>query len=244
MNNFDMSSTGTNIELTINHDCGMASVMFGESITKVGDLNVFTSCETIDASEYEKEYNVTDAALELFKKYFKHVFNCDFSVSIDDDVEILLDELGMDVTEETDVNDLLESIRSHCGDAESYCKFLEEHFEAKFFTLTTRGYSQGDEREVIIPFELLEAFGLPTTQESADTCQVEIDHLFWDAPIYANLVVDGEEYSLHNNLKDLYNYSKEEVVKIAKEMVEDETKHEIVVEFLKENLPDTLDYVH
>ncbi len=60
--------------------------------------------------------------------------------------------------------------------------------------IETRGYSQGDYAQVIIPVkELAKVWGRPE-EKVMDGMQTEIDHLFWDAPIYARVEINGEEF--------------------------------------------------
>lgn len=64
------------------------------------------------------------------------------------------------------------------------------------------------------------------------------EHLFYDAPIYCRLEVDGEEYYLDDNLKDSYDWDRDEIIKRA-------MQHELsdkVIEWLRENLPEYPEY--
>ena len=244
MNNFDKSSTGTNIELSIHFDCCASQSLFDESIQKVNDMFVYTSHGLIDASDYSKAFDINCSASKLFNLYFEQVFEKDFSLATKDDCEMLKDELGMDVDDSTDMDTLAYAIKNHAGGSKDYDAFLDKHFAPKFFTLTSRGYSQGDLHEVIVPFELLTKFGIPTTQESADSCQGDIDHLFWDAPIQSILTVDGENHYLHNDLSDIYSYSQDEIAKVAGNLFSDDKTKANVMKFLVENLPSELQYIH
>lgn len=58
--------------------------------------------------------------------------------------------------------------------------------------LITRGYCQGDYAEVwYCPSDLAEAWG---AEPKESHLQETFDHLFWDAPVYAVMTINGTEY--------------------------------------------------
>lgn len=70
--------------------------------------------------------------------------------------------------------------------------------------LVTRGYSQGDYAEVYYcPDDLEKAWGNAPDQSELQTT---FDNLFWDAPYYACMTINGEEY----NLFDMPDYNEYE----------------------------------
>ena len=113
-----------------------------------------------------------------------------------------------------------------------------------FVTLESRGYSQGDYSEIIIPQSVVNEFTDQTLETIGDLLQEEIDHLLWDQPLHCRITVDGEEYDLTEGMKDLYNYDQEGLIQGFKEFKTElsEEQTQIVIEFLEENLPVHPDY--
>lgn len=94
-------------------------------------------------------------------------------------------------------------------------------------TITTTGYSQGDWAKVYIPKELENNSGIQST----------IDHLFWDSPVYGTIKINDEEIYVDELLSNVYEWNKEEVLSKIKSQVSEKT-----YEYLKNNLPEMLDY--
>lgn len=101
--------------------------------------------------------------------------------------------------------------------------WLVELPTSKFGVKTTRGYSQGDVCNVIYALD---------HEPSRDW----LDHLFWDAPVYCNLTVDGEEFYLEG--EDSYDYDKESIIANY-----DGKDAEYVKAWLRDNLPECPDYL-
>ncbi|MCY9865026.1 hypothetical protein OTK49_21140 [Vibrio coralliirubri] len=241
VNNLDMASCGTIIELNIYRDIDRSQSDFAESITQVNGMNVFTSNGNFEAKEYEKSFNVNCTAQELVEKFFLFYAEMHYSLASEDDLEDLQNHLGIDIDESTTLQTIHDAIYNNRS-TEDYVNFMAEHFDSKHFEVTAIGYCQGDHRTVIIPHELLTELGLELTQEVADGFKEEINHLFWDAPITATLTVDGEDFHLDQNLDDCYDYEKEHIIKAANVMFDGEDNQELIIEFLEENLPNTIEY--
>lgn len=101
--------------------------------------------------------------------------------------------------------------------------WLVELPTSKFGVKTTRGYSQGDVCNVIYALD---------HEPSRDW----LDHLFWDAPVYCRVTVDGEDLYLYG--KDNYDYDIDKMVEsyYGKDA-------EYVKEWLRDNLPEHPDYL-
>ena len=94
-------------------------------------------------------------------------------------------------------------------------------------TITTTGYSQGDWAKVYIPKEL----------KDKNRTKEFIDHLFWDSPVYGIIKINDEEIYVDELLSDIYEWDKDEILSKLKNDVSEKT-----YEYLKNNLPETLDY--
>ena len=63
----------------------------------------------------------------------------------------------------------------------------------KFDRYVSRGYSQGDVCEILVPHSLREVWGLPDDEEVlTKDLQKEIDHYLWDAEIYGTIDISFE----------------------------------------------------
>lgn len=91
---------------------------------------------------------------------------------------------------------------------------------SRYGVKTTRGYSQGDVCNVIY-------------SRSHEPSRDLLDNLFWDAPVYCNLTVDGEEFQLCGD----YAYDKERIIENY-----DGKDAEYVKAWLRDNLPEYPDY--
>lgn len=93
---------------------------------------------------------------------------------------------------------------------------------SRYGVKTTRGYSQGDVCNVIYAL---------AHEPSRDL----LDHLFWDAPVYCRVTVDGEDIYLYG--KDNYDYDIDKMVEsyYGKDA-------EYVKSWLRDNLPEYPDY--
>ncbi|MEH0790913.1 hypothetical protein KW882_01270 [Vibrio parahaemolyticus] len=241
--NFNQSHNGVNISLDIYLDGDYARILEEESIKQSGDLFIFVDCGNFDADGFRKTFYIDGTGQSLFEKYYEHHWDEHFSLSTEETRKTLLDEMDLDLSELSNITALQSAIETHIGSQSEMDEFLEKHFKPKYFSVITRGYCQGDYREVIVPHALLETIGLPLTQESADSFKEEIHHLCWDTPIYAKLAVNGSVFEIQDKLSDIYNYDEEEIRKIASDLIKEESTKAIVDDFLSEQLPSHLDYV-
>lgn len=92
---------------------------------------------------------------------------------------------------------------------------------SRYGVKTTRGYSQGDCCNVIYAL-------------AHEPSRELLDHLFWDAPVYCDLTVDGEHFQLGGD----YEYDKEKIIENY-----DGKDAEYVKEWLRDNLPERPDYL-
>ena len=134
--------------------------------------------------------------------------------------------------------DLIENYMNEAGsDLDEWLEFAEESNitigadSFKFYK--TIGYSQGDIAEWCIRISDLEEF-----KNGDTTLKPYIDKLFWDAPISYSLTVDGEDYYIVEYVKDIYEYDKEEVYGICKELFKNNSKREYILGYIKGSLPE------
>lgn len=246
-NNYDMSSSGLNIELTCFRDCALAQSEFSDSFTYIKQYKqyVFSHYGNVDVSNFEKTFKVNCTARGLFIRYHQFANNSD---------PRYLRDLIRELAQYDDIQPIrhctkevmLNAIRNHCYDHQVYIEFLSKHFEPDYFEVVTRGYSQGDYARVIIPNSVLTECGMDITEDNADKFEPDIHHLFWDAPLYCRITLDGDEHDLTEYLPNLYDYDKEDFIKLIDEKLlktYPKPMQRYIKRFLEENLPEYPEYV-
>lgn len=231
ISNFDCNSQGVNIELNAFYDTMIARMDFEENFHGVnvsvpdgfyGEVYFFTCFGADvfienDTRNYKVECNS--------KTLIRHLI--DFCGG---DVRDLLREV--EVSTRDDVRTILGQIESHLYYENEINDFYSRYFEPDFQIYETRGYSQGDVATIIVD----------NKTELTDSMKQLIDNLFWDQPIYARLECNGEEYYLDENV-DRYDYDKDNMIEQFKKDNVGCEHFDQIVEFLSDNLPESLDYV-
>lgn len=250
INNFDKSSSGINLELVANYDQHHSQHLFDESFK-----NVWYNSGSLINGRY---YNVD---LYLWTNYgnFSDTFDLDdlnnysfaktqliemltiYSLEDAQDLSKDLFNKGFSKLDKAELIELAESMIDYNDKINLYT----EHLHLKAFIVDTRGYSQGDYAEIIIPFESLDQLGVNYKDKDFNIDQWvgnDFDHLFWDSPAYIRLTVnDEDEIDLTEWLECEYTYDKNDLLASLKESLEHEQK-DLIIAFLSDNLPTTLDY--
>lgn len=252
MNNFDTRSTGVNLELNVFWDTDLSQNYFNESFhvlqysgVRQHSILIYNWCGELDQSDFDFEnldnYNLKSITNKNLLANIRCTFYGD-SKDLKSDCLAYFDKYPNQLNK----SELLELIEN--AFPYDYQEFLQENLTPTYQTLVSRGYSQGDYSEIIFTAELLDmmrqeltACKEMTDQEIAEYFQDDIDHLLWDAPLYARLDIDDDEYYLDDIQKDRYSYDKDEIINHVKNNLKHE-KLDIIVEFLSDNLPDQPDY--
>jgi hypothetical protein len=238
-NNFDSSSSGLNIELSIFRDTDRSQLEFDESFTRLEDgLFVFTEFGNVSDN-----FSFSDASNYRFTvKELRQAIKKDY------DTELSQHYFSKPFSKLTKV-ELLEFLDCLSYDSSEVAEFFQTNFTSLYDTLATRGHCQRDYAEVIISpaykahlADNGQSWGNPEVKTSIKT---EIGHLFWDAPIHAMLFIGENEFYLHELLAYCYEYDKDHLMLdfervYSKEFSEDQLA--IVMEFLADNLPEYPDY--
>lgn len=212
-NNFDTSSTGTNIEFFGCYDTDLSKIEFDENFdviqrTHRGDacLCFFTDYGQIEAPEkigdvYKIRQGTTKNDLLKLDWYNSENFFI-----------IKSEILDKPLKDWEDYSDILE---------------LKKDFEI----ITTKGYCQGDCCDVLINKTALRKLwgNVPDIKALSD----DIDHYFWDCPISANFIINGVCYDYD---LDRYEWQREEFIK----QVSDDSG--ISEDVLSSLAPEILDY--
>ena len=208
-NNFDTSSTGTNIESTCYYDTDKSRYDFKENfkIMQHSDYRNNTIAYYIDHGNVEDNDAITftlEGTPEQIKAALKQDGYEDDDDTVKDALEILENGYGEKITllNYEDFNRVYDPLSVKPS------KVLEK--------IITRGYSQGDYAEVFYcPDDLEKAWGnVPQKNDLKKT----FDHLFWDAPIYASITINGDEYFYWDQPEyDEYEWEREKFLKFVAE---------------------------
>lgn len=154
-NNYDHSSTGTDIEFYGMYDTDQSQRDFEGAFTLAfKDTYFYTDWGMNTTPE------VIGDIFKIKKGLKKKDLSC-FGCGDETRKELEDDILSQPIKSYTDYEDILE---------------LKKDFKI----IKTTGYCQGDIARVILP-------------KKADISQEDIDHLFWDCPIYARFTINGDE---------------------------------------------------
>ncbi len=241
MNNFDTSSTGLNIKLHAYYDTDLSHIYFEEAFFRIkeGNDTVLVYSEG-NYSDFEKEYTFTKA--ELVAAYVEYMGQGYNKQSFNNDLKTYCNFPASKATKQDLIdfikNDLYEEYEWH-----NFCK--KAGFKANFDIVVSRGYCQGDYKEVILPHKFWECIGFKKPDCVQSNLGTTIDHLLWDCPIYCRFTVNDEEYYIDQELKDCYNWDKSEALEIAQELIEKDFTQEqqtTIISFLSNALKTELGY--
>lgn len=233
INNFDKSSTGTDIEFVGGYDVDRSRWEFDASFEVLRYSGYRES-----AVLYYIEYGNVEGADKV-----------DFSLKCTKPqlAEYLVDHFGHETKSgymKWSKEDLLNEVSDHIWDYMNVLSYREGNEEIDEYGMEivpsktlewvgSRGYSQGDYSEIVYcPEDLKKAWGKePNEAELSET----FDNLLWDSPISATLTVNGEEFYYDEEF-DWYDWQREEFIEyVAKEAGIDK-------ELLEAIVPENLDY--
>lgn len=225
INNFDKSSNGTDLELVCFYDTEMAQTYFEDCIEIIQHGNY--SRHTI--AKYNQCGETWELSAEINPDSYRELTGLvlnDYSGDIRVTVKDFYRCFGY-MPSKADHLSAIELSDFLGVDFLEFCEKYSDYLAPNFKAYKTRGYSQGDYALVYYPIDL---------EYSPEN---EIDQLFWDAPVYCQLEINGEEIYLGEYMKDVYSYNKDELLQAVKPL---EWCNEYVYEWLVENLPEHPDY--
>ncbi len=194
-NNFDKSSTGTNITASVFYDSGMAWQLWEENFERLADDRYFyTDHGQIKTPDITFTLKGSDDEIE---RAYKGIIAEDTLLSIDDKKEALIEWIEPSIATLETENYYL---RKQGYD-------LEFIMQPELLCITTKGYCQGDRATIYYdPIALENLWGNYPDQ---DALRKDFDHMFWDQPIYACMTINGEEYHHGEMMIDPYEYDRE-----------------------------------
>ena len=220
-NNFDMSSSGVNID----------AVCYYDTIQAADNFRTFISEQHSDRYTLYI-YGVRDEDEEIvtirdFCKFAPHVKKQDLIDLADE----LPDWDGGDYADYT-MSELREMILK-ANPAMILNRYWAESstisIKPEYTLQRTVGYSQGDIERVLIPSGDLNDRGF-------------IDHLFWDSPVYCRVEINGTEYYWDEVFESEYDWDKEKMINYVCSNLKDGIDPEYVRKTLGYLLPETPDW--
>lgn len=205
-NNYDLSSSGVNIECTAFYDTDRSRMDFEDNfkIIQHDGYRTNTIAFYVDHGNVpdhdEIEFKMQGTEEQKIACLKKEGYTDDDMPPPEDIDDCILDIYGEKITllNYEDFNNVFAPLSVKPS------KQIEK--------LITRGYSQGDYAEVFYcPDDLEKAWG---KKPEADDLQKTIDHLFWDSPVYATVKINDDEFSYWDQPEyDDYEWDREKFLK-------------------------------
>lgn len=206
INNFDTSSTGTNIEVIGGYSNDLSQMYLDNNFERLldGSLYYMDWCNVEESCEVTFSIKANKLSLaKLLADYYGNSISFYMRQTKDEilsDAEDILDEF-MTITDYRDFNK-----------DNSDIKIIPNK---ELIWIESRGYSQGDYAEIVYSCDdLKDCWGVDVDERELSKT---IDNLLWGAPIDLIVIIDGDEYD-YGDTGDTYEYQREMFIDvIAKE---------------------------
>lgn len=241
-NNFDKSSTGTDIEVYCAYDWDVACMDFKENFKILQHESYHKTCKAFytgqeldpDSITFTIKGTVKEmrrfAKAECYWLESREVNKLNKAGLIDEINELLARSEVICVLNYQELNEEFFSPTHYFGKEEPESYDLELVPDRTLLWVSVSGSSQGEYAEVCYAPDSV----YPKYDESG--MKQYFERLFYDAPIYARFDIDGEEYYYHEYVDDTYEWEPEAFAEgVAKDSGID-------VETLKGFLPEYPDY--
>ena len=252
MNNFDTSSTGINLELNCFFDIDHSQHNFRENfkadpysddLWHFIDYGNFEAIDLDDLSNYDlKSGTIKQIKENLYILYSKFI-GSKYSTSnfLQNDFKHIMNSNYSDARK----SDLIE-FASEGLEQMQYREFLKNTFTPLYEVIKIRGYSQGDQADIVLSNKIIEDHSFECKDKFLSLMKDQFTNQFYSAPLYCMLEINGHEYPLDQEIQDCYNYDKNEIIKASMLMFKNDnlyTSHiETITKFLSDNLPDHPEY--
>lgn len=236
LNNFNHSSTGVDVKSTIFLDSIYGGILFREELERL-DNSPYNDCSTYlhgkglnpDLDDFDLgdpcNYKV-NSAKEMYKAIIKEQ-----GLMLYSEIKELFHLTGGLRNSLADIVDSYQLYYSVPA-----FEFLKENFESRYKEIEVIGYCQGDIAKVIIPDTL--------GYIDLDSLSKYLQKVIYDTPFYCEILINGTDLSVEDDVKSIYDYDKEEIIAIVKasnDFKELSDQHKAIVDqFLNDNLPDYL----
>ena len=240
MNNFDSSTSGVNLELSVCWDNDLSRMYFDENFQRL-DNDTFLF---IDSGNFSDDFDFTDLdnydLKSITNKNLLANIRCSFygdSDDLKDDSLVYFNKYPKQLNK-SELIELVENAFPY-----DYKEFLTDNFKPNFESLTVTGVCQGDQATVIFTYEDMKEYNFENREKFIDMMQEYFENIFYNAPLYCRLTIDNniDDFYLDDFQKDQYSYDKEEILEHAKKNIKHDKKA-VIIEFLNDNLPEYPDY--
>jgi hypothetical protein len=190
-NNFDQSSTGTNIEVSCFYDTDTSRRLFDENFQVIQSQ----SYDNSTIAYYIDNGNVQDSDSLMFNIKGSDESINGYLIAQGYDESEVKERMDRQESEDEIINSLRPNILNYQELNEYDLKDTGLSFEPSknLVSLTTRGYSQGDYATVYYcPSDLATVWG---NEPDESQLQKLFDNLFWDAPVFASVTINDTEYN-------------------------------------------------
>ena len=234
IDNFDTSTTGTEIELSISRDADASRIDYEEAF-KTYEYSGYRTTHTVFYKGWDDSVDVpesVDDCLDLTNVSQKEARNwiveqnkSDYFTARDivqhcqqfhdhDWLEYLVEELSE--------LSIVDCIRNEFPDIGIQ----------KYETTSATGYSQGDYTNVLYD---------PSNFKNGTVPFDFFSNLIYNSPVYARVEIDGEEYYIDELLDDAYEWDKDSVAEKIRDAKWDGVSEESI-DWICENLPEYPEY--
>ena len=226
IDNYDTSSTGTDIELSVFWDGESSRMDFEDNFQSVDTRGTYWI-----ASQEKDSIRYASECLDFSECSYKDLRK--FCLSCYDSVRECMEEKLCDWGNERGT---WIEFAKECIDEFSLADHMRDGFpsidNAKLLygVQQAQGSCQGDWALVL--------YRLDDWNEDSNLFEI-FSRMFFQAPLRCTLAVDGEEHFLCENIKDLYEYDRNEILEIVKRL----NLGEQVEEFVESRLPEWPQYL-
>ncbi len=218
MNNYDQSSTGDNINLSVSYDSDLAQMYFQDFVDGADG----TPVERLQIGRDSTVFLVGNSSLPFYTKTALNLMKKTALIELDQIYEILCPYDYADTSRAELIAELKGvSIKRHYEYLLANYTWREFDAACPNEHYISRGYSQGD------------AIYIVNLNNGGCFNKKNIDHILWDLPISIYLTVNGDDELGNELLDDCYNYDKDAITEKVKKLDISENAKTWIVE----NLP-------
>ena len=200
-NNYNTNKDGDDIESNVSYDCDLSRMYFEESIEVIQHSNYSRSCISFytDCGQIDKE-GLTDYTVKGLKADLIRYLNTEVS-----DIWTIKDYIDAMQTEIIDNIDDSYNLYDYNLELEKYDIVISHTRDIRCISVT--GYSQGDYAKVLCDFTALKKLWGNDPKE--EDIQKHLNRLFYDAPVYACIEINGTEYNYYDYIEDPYEWDRD-----------------------------------
>lgn len=227
INNYNTSSTGIDIELSVSYNGDMARWNWEENFLSCSNsIYIYTNYENLKIDSFEElfesnELTTEESLLELVNsKFDEEAEDCSFTELLDWYVF------------PTDILELVEDLE----------EYKVKHTRL-YQTTSSTGYSQGNCSEVLVPTKLRELWGLDDDKDLiGKDLKTLIDNYFWDYPYSIRGTVNDVEWYSESLDGQYKGYDKDTVIKEILESFKEDVDVKVLESELQDLVPNEPKY--